>query len=498
MSRSKLPNPVSSPVAAGVLALLSFFGAGVAGASGLQTVPVQPRAGAPFVLDIAAQCCASPALIEDLSVSVSDGVIRVDTTRSCGPFAAFAWFDYSAVVPPVPPGEYRVEVWAHGRCAPDGEPELTETVTVAEVSSLADPSCTPGVEPAATLLFPYFEVDAGSANGVTTLLAVTNALAEPVLANVTLWSNWGFPVAAFEVYLGAADVQTLNLRDVLAGNLPVTGPGPGPAAPGFEGFPDCDPSNVAGAGFDPDFVLAALRGEADGGSCWGHPLPGGHATGFVTVDVVEECSDLLPSDDGYFATGGAGVAGDTNALLGDFFLVEPGEDFAQGESAVHVRADPGALGAGDPTFYGDLAGSGGNDARMPLGRVHSVRFLENPGFDGGTELLVWRDVSELSEVPVDCERSIQAGLPWLHAEASVEAFDEQGSRTFLAVSPDHPTFFPLATQRVAVGPLVPWDSGWLRMDLLDQSAVTAVMRGLGRFSIGVSSAQLDDPCAGLQ
>lgn len=111
---------------------------------------------------------------------------------------------------------------------------------------------------------------------------------------------------------------------------------------------------------------------------------------------------------------------------------------------------------------------------------------------------MWRDVSEPPEVPVDCKTPTPAELPWLHAEASVEAFDEQRSRAFLTLSPYHPTFFLLATQRVAKGPLVPWDSGWLRMDLQDQSAVTAVMRGSGRFSVGVSAAQLDDPCAGLQ
>ena len=184
------------------------------------------------------------------------------------------------------------------------------------------------------------------------------------------------------------------------------------------------------------------------------------------------------------------------------FLVEPGEDFAQGEPAIGLLADRDVFGPGDDTFYSDLAGSGGLDARMPLGRVQQVRFLENAVLDGGTDLLVWRDVKEHPTGPVACEapepvvKTLFPVQPWLHPIAEIEAFDENADRAFISRSAEQETLFPLVTQRVPVSSFSPWDSGWLRMDLMDQSAVMAVLRADGRFSVGISAGQLDDPCAG--
>lgn len=493
----------SLPMGTALAVLPWLLGAALAGAQdhtpGIEPLPSQPRAETAFVLEIDSVCCSAPARIADARVEVVDGVIRVDTETVCGPLAVLMPYDYSVVVPPLPAGEYQVEVRTFGSCNSGGEPELTETVTVANVAPLGGPRCMPGVEPAATLLFPYFEVDPTSLEGVTTLLAITNTRSEPVLANVTLWSHWALPVASFEVYLDAAHVQTLNLRDVLAGRLPVTGAGP-PSLdeiPGYVNFPHCDPVNAAGTDFDSDFVLPALRGERVGGLCWGVPIPGDHATGFVTVDVVQECSDLLPGDGGYFEAGGVGVAGYTNALVGDYFLVEPDQDFAQGERAVHLVADPATLGPGDSTFYRDLAGTDGSDARRPLGRVHAVRFLENPGFDGGTELLVWRSPREAPGGPVSCDAPrtpFEFTPAWLRGVEGIDAFDEDGEALAVAETPDFGAWFRLAADRFPTSVLTGGASGWFRLDLQDQSAVAAWMRGLGRFSVGVSAGQLDDPC----
>src|SRR5262245_32657303 len=76
--------------------------------------------------------------------------------------------------------------------------------------------------PAATLLLPYFEVDLGDPNGVTTLMSINNASATAVLAHVTVWSDLAVPTLAFNVYLTGYDVQTINIRDVLNGSLPFT------------------------------------------------------------------------------------------------------------------------------------------------------------------------------------------------------------------------------------------------------------------------------------
>ena len=42
------------------------------------------------------------------------------------------------------------------------------------------------------------------------------------------WTDWGVPTLAFDIYLTGYDVQTLNLRDLFAGNLPMTVPDTSP------------------------------------------------------------------------------------------------------------------------------------------------------------------------------------------------------------------------------------------------------------------------------
>ncbi|HEV7516602.1 MAG TPA: hypothetical protein VGR07_09915, partial [Thermoanaerobaculia bacterium] len=82
--------------------------------------------------------------------------------------------------------------------------------------------CTIDDVPGATLLLPYFEVDLANPNGVTTLFSINNASAVAVLAHVVVWSDLSVPVLDFNVYLTGYDVQSINLRDVLKGNLPQT------------------------------------------------------------------------------------------------------------------------------------------------------------------------------------------------------------------------------------------------------------------------------------
>src|SRR5436305_9417324 len=83
--------------------------------------------------------------------------------------------------------------------------------------------CDMGVQPSATLLLPYFEVDLGASTGQTTLFSINNASATAVLAHVVVWSDLSVPVLDFNIYLTGYDVQTINLRDILTqGKLPQT------------------------------------------------------------------------------------------------------------------------------------------------------------------------------------------------------------------------------------------------------------------------------------
>lgn len=79
-----------------------------------------------------------------------------------------------------------------------------------------DDSCDIGTYPAATLLLPYFEVDLSATPQATTIFSVTNVSATPQIANVTIWTDWAFPVISFPIFLTAYDVQPINLYDVIA------------------------------------------------------------------------------------------------------------------------------------------------------------------------------------------------------------------------------------------------------------------------------------------
>ena len=77
-----------------------------------------------------------------------------------------------------------------------------------------DDSCDIGTAPAATLLLPYFEVDAAR-GGRTTIFSITNVSPYAQIAHVTLWTDWSFPVLDFNIFLTGYDVQPINLYDVI-------------------------------------------------------------------------------------------------------------------------------------------------------------------------------------------------------------------------------------------------------------------------------------------
>ena len=211
-----------------------------------------------------------------------------------------------------------------------------------------------GVEPAATLLLPYFEVDTAGAQGTgsTTLWTITNTSHLPQIAQVTVWTDWSFPVLDFNIFLTGYDVQAINMFDVL--NIHST----------------------------------------DGVSC---PDPIGSNTGtiakgYVTIDVTPSCLTQLPTDP-------ASILFD-NVLIGDYRQVSSTNNFAQGKPLVHIRAIPGSGVAGSRsgtnlahTFYGCSrdAINPRRDRRQPLPATFAARWI-----DGGTgtfesSFKIWRE-----------------------------------------------------------------------------------------------------------
>ncbi|MDX9733475.1 MAG: hypothetical protein RBU36_05085 [Thermoanaerobaculia bacterium] len=336
----------------------------------------------------------------------------------------------------------------------------------------------PDPVPAATLLYPYFEVDLANPNGVTTLLGLQNTSATAVLAHYVVWTDLGVPVLNFNVYLTGYDVQTINLRDVIAlGMLPTTASaGQDPAdtisnqgifsqdinfasCTGQLPLPPLSADVVAG-------VRAALTGQASttfGGLCGGTNRGDSIARGYVTVDTVNSCTLVYPGNPGYFGPGGSGVATNQNVLLGDFFLVDPAQNYAQGEGAVSIEAsatDPLTSTSGNYTFYGRYVGWTANDNREPLPTIWGATYT-----DTASELFVWRD-PKVSQAPFTCPVTPAARPAWYPlGQTQIVAFDMQENPTALGGTP-----FAAAAQRVTLGMtggdlVTPARSGWLFLNL---------------------------------
>jgi hypothetical protein len=347
--------------------------------------------------------------------------------------------------------------------------------------------------PAATLLLPYFEVDLDHADGATTLFSVNNASAGAVLAHVVVWSDLSVPVLDFNLYLTGYDVQTINLRDLLIrGMLPRTASdGQDPQdtiSPQGSSSQDINFASCSGQLPPPalpasflSHLQSALTGQASavlGNRCAGRDLGDRIARGYVTVDTVNNCTLRFPGDTGYFAAGGTGDATDQNVLWGDYFYIDAAAGSAAGETLVHIEADsvnPETSAVGGYTFYGRYVGWTAIDHREALADEFALRYLNGGVFDGGTELIVWRD-SKVLQGAFACPAAAGLRPAWFPlGQQGLVIFDEEenmvgtGSFPFSPVPPvDLITPFPAETQRVVVDssalPL-PFDFGWLSLDL---------------------------------
>jgi hypothetical protein len=375
--------------------------------------------------------------------------------------------------------------------------------------------------PAATLLLPYFEVDLADAGGRTTLFSINNAAAQPVLAHVTLWTDLAVPTLAFDDYLTGFDVLSINLRDIFAtGLLPQTAdkdrdPVDRISPKGYDSqdapFPGCEslPPPALPASFV-DHLQRAHSGQASSvfqGKCAGLDFhQPGVARGYVTIDVVKICTLLRPSDPGYFGPGG--VAGFDNVLWGDFFYVDPTGRFAQGDNLVRIEADPNRFSAGGVTFYARYVNGSGADGREPLTTSWAARYLMGGPFDGGTDLVAWREVPWAAS-PFPCT------LPptqYPQGQSRLIVFDEQehpedllSNQGIPEIPHPIPTPFGGAATRVAVGGNAlptPFNFGWFLMDLSSGSAdpyaqgwVGQVSSSQGRYSVGFQGTHLNSLCA---
>jgi len=380
--------------------------------------------------------------------------------------------------------------------------------------------------PAATLLLPYFEVDLASTDGVNTLFSVNNASATAVLAHVTIWSDQSIPVLDFDVYLTGYDVQTLNLRDILQiGNLPRTASaGQDTAQDAISPQGDLSQDiNFASCGGTLPYtnpalnaafrahLQAILQGNASPtfGTCYGSKTRDNILRGYVTVDTVNACNVLFPSQFPLYDT----VLTDENVLWGDYFYVNTGQNFAQGETLVHIESCPTCFVTGDHTFYGRYNGATAIDGREALPTTLAARYLNGGGFNGGTDFLIWREGgSQASATSYNC--NLPGPAEWYPLTANqIGVFDEQEQVVTSENCPsgfdcDEDIVVPNEAQRldVATDFLTPFDFGWVYANLqlgagdvhptygdpYNQAWLTTVMDATGRFSVGFDGVQLDN------
>jgi hypothetical protein len=346
------------------------------------------------------------------------------------------------------------------------------------------------VEPAATVLLPYFEVALpkkpnGKQKGVNTIFTLNNADATAILAHVTIWSDLSVPVFIFDVYLTGYDAVTVDLFEVIHGRLPQTasvGQDPtdeitphGPVSQDIN-FASCN----AGAPLPPaplpagsiEHLRASLTGQPSplfGNQCLGrdHEEKKPIARGFVTVDTVNSCSLLFPNQPGYLGL----TTTDQNNLFGEWYMTD--KKSVYGDNLVAVRADAAEFSAGDYTFYSRFVADTATDHRQPLATNFVGRFANDPKdplFPGGTDVIVWRDVKKPQNA-FNCGTT-PTFFPLLQEQ--IVAFDDEENVEGLeipAVPPLPPGTivpFPGAAQRAAVGSTdlpVTFARGFLRMNL---------------------------------
>lgn len=329
-------------------------------------------------------------------------------------------------------------------------------------------------QPAATTLVPYFEADLTGLSGKNTLVSINNSSATAVLAHVTVWSTLDVPVLSFNVYLTGYDVQFINMRDLLKGNIPVT------ASAGQD--PNDTISPQGGKSQDINFascngilppppldaatkahIKASLTGLQSPvtGKCAGVKYSDRIARGYVTIDTVNACTLRTPADadyHGYDATF-------QNVLWGDYTLVEFWPGASVSSPMVAILADNlSQPPAGSYTFYGRFVNWAGTDRRKPLPTNFAARFF-NQGLGGAhdgdgapnkTDFIVWRDPKVVA-TPFSCG-SYPSWYPL--AQEGLASFDEQ--ETVASVEGQR---FPAVTGRYSGSSLPLPNRGWLWMDL---------------------------------
>ena len=363
--------------------------------------------------------------------------------------------------------------------------------------------CVVGGGLGATLLFPYFEVDLDDLSGITTLISVNNGLDSPGLARLVMWTDWGVPTLAFDIYLREHDIQTINLRSIFDGIIPSTG-----ASSSVAQYPFCSifppyHENPVIVGDRTEHLRAAHTGRPrpNDGLCSSAEHGDSIARGYITVDSVNLCGGIESLDPKNTPANPAiiyfeddqptAIANNSNFLWGDSFFIDDRNNAAQGAGAVSLWADSYEFrGSGFYTFYGRFGNWDGRDDRVPLSNEWVQRYLNGGAFHGGADLIVFRHPNNNQAQPRSCD----SPPSWFPLVSTITTEDEESSGRVT-----HQTdFLGLVTQRVSIGDLEPPPSSpfglvWIE-GVGDQLWVQPVLTGLGRFGVGLNGTPVGTLC----
>jgi hypothetical protein len=208
---------------------------------------------------------------------------------------------------------------------------------------------------------------------------------------------------------------------------------------------------------------------------------------------------MRPNNPGYF---GGGVANNRNELWGDYFLINPGQNFAQGEALVALEASATAFVPGEYTFYSRLVFSSAVDGREPLATNWAASYAQESG-GKTTDLLVWRDPTVPATNPFPCFFPGPFQFFPL-SQTDIVTFDSEENPT--DIPPANLPFPGVAGRARVGGPDLPVSprSGWVYLNLntvvpggqvpqpASQSYVTVIRSSEGRFSGGQAGIPLDE------
>jgi hypothetical protein len=401
-----------------------------------------------------------------------------------------------------------------------------------------DDSCDIAVQPAATLLLPYFEVEVETPviAARTTIFTVINTSRFPQITRTTLWTDRGYPVLWFNSFLTGYDVQAYNVYDLIARGIIApergtsNGNTPGSRSLGNTGNPNFLPDVAETCTINrmpvqiPANIINDMQNALSTGiysRCGTTPVGGDHrrdnrkvAVGYITVDLVATCSVKGPRDTGYFSE----LLYD-NVLTGDYEIISPNfatGNYAGGNPLVHIRAIPEGGAAGSSaetslpyTFYDRLtpATTRTIDRRQPLPSTFSARFIQGGPTAFNTDFQIWRE--PLTAAASECDAYAANNRAFIETVR----FDERENPTTFSAVLDPPTVQRLpSTSRIASSntnfpPLTTGDlAGWMYLNLnapstnlpggrATQNWVSVNMAAEGRFSVLMDSTMLGNGCS---